>query len=149
MFSLRVRKAIAPVVAVCCAGCQVYTPVTLASQAPAGNIRLTLTDQGAVNLAKALGGGATQLEGHVEGVTDSTIVIRVAELTRLTGFDEKWSGEPVSVARGDVATVERRSTSLVRSLLVGGAIVGGAVLAGSVAGSAIGGSSTSPPVGVK
>ncbi len=144
-----VRRAIAPAVALLCAGCQVYTPISLSSQAAKDDIRLTLTDGGGVDLARGLGGGASQLEGHIDAVTDSTVLLRITEVTRLTGAAETWSGEPVSIPRRDVATIERRTTSVARSLLVGGAIVAGAVLAGTVAGSAIGNSSSAPPSSVK
>ena len=149
MYSSRVRRAVAPAVVLLCAGCQVYTPISLSSQVAKDDIRLTLTDQGAVDLAKALGVGATQLEGHIDAVTDSTIVLRITELTRLSGSDEKWSGEPVPIPRGDVATVERRTTSVARSLVLGGAIAAGAILAGTVAGSVEGGSGTGQQGSVK
>lgn len=149
MLSSRVCQAVAPAVALLCAGCQVYTPISLAPGGAGDEIRLTLTDKGSADLGKALGSGATQLEGHVDAVTDSTIVLRIAELTRVSGSDEKWSGEPVPIPRGDVAAVERRTTSVARSLLVGGAIVAGAVLAGTVAGSAVGGPSNKAPGTVK
>lgn len=149
MLSSRVRRAVAPAVALLCVGCQVYTPISLSSQAAKDDIRLTLTDQGGIDLARALGVGATQLEGHIDAVTDSTIVLRITELTRLSGSDEKWSGEPVPIPRGDVATVERRYTSVARSLVLGGAIVVGAILVGTVAGSVEGGSNTPPPSSVK
>jgi hypothetical protein len=144
MHFFRVRRTVAPAVALLCVGCQVYTPVSLTSQRAKDDVRLTLTNDGTVNLARALGVGASELEGRIDAVTDSTIVMRITELTRLTGSDETWSGEPVTIPRASVATVERRTTLVARSVLLGGAIVVGAVLAGTVVGSAEGGSSTGP-----
>jgi len=149
MHSSLVRRVATPAIALFYAGCQVYTPISLSSQVARDDIRLTLTDGAAADLARSLGVGVSQLEGHVDAVTDSTIVFRIANVTRVSGSDEKWSGEPVAIPRRDVATVERRSISVARSVIVGGAIVAGAVLAGTVAGSASGGSSSSPPSPVK
>jgi hypothetical protein len=108
------------------------------------DVRLTLTNDGTVNLARALGVGASELEGHIDSVTDSTIVMRITELTRLSGSDEKWSGEPVPIPRASVATAERHTTSVARSVLLGGAIVVSAVLAGTVVGSSEGGATSTP-----
>jgi len=144
MHFFRLRRAVAPAVALLSVGCQVYTPVSLSSQLSNDDVRVTLTNDGTVNLARALGVGASQLEGHIDSVTDSTIVMRITELTRLSGSDETWSGEPVPIPRTSVATAERRTTSVARSVLLSGALVAGAVLAGTVAGSAQGGSTSGP-----
>lgn len=144
MHLLSVRHILTAASAVLCVGCQVYTPISVSSQLTKDDVRVTLTDDGTLGLSRALGSGATQLEGHIDSVTDSTVVMSVTELTRMSGSDEKWSGEPVTIPRASIATAERRTTSVTRSVLLGGAIVAGAILAGNVAGSAEGGTTTGP-----
>ena len=75
--------------------------------------------------------------------------IKITQLTRVSGVDETWNGEPVTVPRDDISLVERRTTSVARSVLVAAAIVGVAVAAGSVAGTASGAPSPTTPVSVK
>ena len=112
-----------------CVGCQVYTPLTVAPTMTGTPVRVTLTESGSVANSMMLGGAATRLEGRVSGVTDSTLTLAVSDLTRLNGSEETWKGEAVTVRRSDVASVERKQTSVPRSILMAGAVVAGAYLA--------------------
>lgn len=109
--------------------CEVYTPVTVSPTQAGTNVRVTLTDQGTAMLASMLGTSAKQVEGSVSAVSDSTLRLAVTEVTRVDGNQEGWKGEPVTISRNVIATIERKQTSVARSVLVAGAIVGGAMLA--------------------
>ena len=145
------RRAIAATAAMCCLGCQVYTPTDLNGRRQGEEVRVNLTDMGMLHAAAQVGPHASSIEGHVAEVTDSSIVLHVEELTRLAGGDEPWNGETVTVARSDVASVETRKTSVVKSVLVGGGIVAAVIFAGRAFGGGgdaaggAGGSTQKPP----
>ncbi len=122
------RKATAASV-LFCGACQVYTPVTAATPSTGTAVRITLTEQGTASLYGPLGTGARQIEGSVHAVSDSTITLAVTSVERLNGADEQWNGETYAVPRNDIATVERKQTSVSRSVIVVAAIVGAAYLA--------------------
>lgn len=145
------RRAIAATAAVCCAGCQVYTPTDLSGWRQGEEVRVNLTDMGMMHAAAQVGPRASSVEGHVAEVTDSSIVLHVEDLTRLSGSDEPWNGESVTIARSDVASVETRKTSVVKSVLVGGGIIAAVIFAGRAFGGGgdaaggAGGSTQKPP----
>lgn len=112
-----------------CVGCQVYTPLTLAPTMTGTPVRVTLTESGSLANSVMLGGTAMRLEGNVSAVTDSTVTLGVTDLTRVSGAEETWKGESVTVRRSDIASVERKQTSVTRSIVLAGAVVAGAYLA--------------------
>jgi len=113
------------------------------------NVRVTLTDAGTAQLAQLLGGGTASLKGRVTAVTDSTIALATSSVTRLSGTDETWNGEPVVLPRQDIASVSAEHVSVARSLLAAGALIGGAyAVTRAGAGSGVaGGGRTPPPTG--
>ena len=135
--------------AMLCTACQVYTPISLSPQTQPTTIRVTLNEGGSYKLQPSLGANASQLEGQLLGVTDSTLSIKITELTRVSGADETWNGEPVTVPRDDISLVEHRTTSVARSVLVAVAIVGVAIAAGNVSGTSSGAPSPTTPGQVK
>lgn len=129
------RRLIAGVLLSCCA-CQAYTPITVTPATATQDVRVTLTDAGAALTAGALGSGAMVIEGRLQSVTDSTLSLAVTQVTRAGGDDEARSGESVTLARSNIASVEQKRTAVGRSLLAAGVIVGGALLvAKSIGGS--------------
>lgn len=76
----------------------------------------------------SLGSGVQVIEGRLQAVTDSTLSVAVTQVTRFGGDDESRGGESVTLARSNIASVERKQTSVSRSLLAAGAIAGGALL---------------------
>jgi hypothetical protein len=138
-----------PGIAMLCTACQVYTPISLSPQTAPTTVRVTLNDGGSYRLQPSLGANASALQGQLLGVTDSTMSIKITQLTRVSGVDETWNGEPVTLPRDDISLVERRTTSVARSVLVAAAIVGVAVAAGTVAGTASGAPSPTTPGSVK
>ncbi len=130
------RKELFAGALVSCCACQVYTPIDAAPHAVGADVRVTLTDAGMRALSQPLGVGAAQVQGRLSDATDSTLTMDVTELTRLNGVDENWNGERLTIARGDIATVERRQLSVVRSVLLAGAVAGSAFLVAKSAGGA-------------
>ncbi len=116
------------------------TPAT-ASQ----DVRVTLNTGGMAMSFGSMGSGIATMEGKLRSVSDSTVSLSVTSLTRSGGDDERSSGQDVTVSRSSIASVERRQTSIPRSLLVAGALVGGSILVaraignGDQSGSATGG----------
>ena len=144
------RRAITATAAMCCVGCQVYTPTDLNGWRQGEEVRVNLTDMGTMHAAAQVGPSASSVEGHVTQVTDSSVVLHVEDLTRLSGNDEPWNGETVTIARSDIASVQTRKTSVVKSVLIGGAIVAGVIFAGrsfggGEANGGAGGSTQKPP----
>jgi len=115
---------VAGVLLSCCA-CQTYMPVALSPEIASGNVRVTLTSSASAASLGKLGSGVGQLEGRLAALSDSALTMSVSQVNRLSGSEESWDGESVTIPRNDVASVERRRTSVSRSLLLAGAIVGG------------------------
>ena len=74
------------------------------------------------------------MDGRIARVTDSTLVVDVAALTRVGGTSEDWTNEEVTFLQRDVSTLEKRAPSVGKSLAFGIALVGGAVAARSAIG---------------
>ena len=126
-------------------GCTAYTPLQPGQSAPGYNVRVTLSDQGAVDLTPRIGARARQLEGTLRQTSDSAIVVSVRRVTREGGGDDNYDSLDVSIPAQDIAAVERSQTSVSRSVLTAGAIVATALLAAKGAGDFSGGKGTQPP----
>jgi hypothetical protein len=126
-------------------GCTAYTPLQLGQSAPGYNVRVTLSDQGAVDLTPRIGARARQLEGTLRQTSDSAIVVSVRRVTREGGGDDNYDSLDVPIPAQDIAAVERSQTSVSRSVLTAGAIVATALLAAKGAGDFSGGKGTQPP----
>jgi hypothetical protein len=119
--------------------CTSYTPLRMADMSPGYNVRVSLSDEGAVDLAPKIGARARQLEGTLMQASDSTIVMSVRRVVREGGGDDTYNDIPISLSSRDVESVERSRTSVSRSVLTAGAIVGTAILAARGAGDVSGG----------
>jgi hypothetical protein len=126
-------------------GCTAYTPLQLGQSSPGYNVRVTLSDQGAVDLTPKIGARARQLEGTLRQTSDSSIVLSVKRVTREGGGDDNYDSLDVPIPARDIAAVERSQTSVSRSVLTAGAIVATALLAAKGAGDFSGGKGTQPP----
>src|SRR6476620_3137061 len=126
------RRVVAGTVAVLFAnlvGCTEYIPVEgRVDAAPAPQVRVTLTDQGTVDVAPRLGLRAERLEGVLQSMNDSSLMLTVRKVSRQGGIEDSYEGEQVSLARRDFEAVERGKTSVPRSILLTGAIIAGALL---------------------
>jgi hypothetical protein len=135
----RIRRSLISICIVGVSACTSYTPLRMADMSPGYNVRVSLSDQGAVDLAPKIGARARQLEGTLMQASDSTIVMSVRRVVREGGGDDSYNDIPISLSSRDVESVERSRTSVSRSVLTAGAIVGTALLAARGAGDVSGG----------
>ena len=126
--------------------CTSYVPVrgsldTAAHQA----VRVTLTDQGRMDVGPRLGLRATRLEGVLEAITDSSLTLSVRKVSREGGIEDIYAGEELYLPARDFEIVERSKVSVSRSVLAAGALVVSALLIGRGAGDVSGGKTGGPP----
>jgi hypothetical protein len=141
--SMRICLLVASLLAT--TACTAYTPLQLGQAAPGYNVRVTLSDQGAVDLTPKIGARAVQLEGTLRQASDSSILLSVRRVTRVGGGDDNYDALEVQIPAQDIETVERSKTSVSRSLLTAGAIAATALLAAKGAGDVSGGRNGGPP----
>src|SRR3712207_9482048 len=80
-------------------GCYAYRPID-STPAPAGeDVRVALTDSGAVLLAAQLGPSTEAVSGRVLADSAGTYVLAVRATRRRGGADTDWKGERVAGAR--------------------------------------------------
>ena len=127
-------------------GCTEYTPVRGAVDTRAqSDVRITLTDQGQLDVAPRIGLRARQLEGTLQSMTDSSLALSVRKVSREGGIEDTYTGEQLSLLARDFDTVEKSRTSVVRSFLAAGAIVASALAIAKGAGNVSGGDKGGPP----
>ncbi len=141
----RIRRGLISTCVLAASACTSYTPLRVADMSPGYNVRVSLSDQGAVDLAPKIGARARQLEGTLTQASDSMIVMSVRRVTREGGGDDTYNDISISLPSRDVDGVERSTTSFSRSMLTAGAIVGTALLAARGAGDASGGKDGGKP----
>ena len=113
------------------AGCYAYTPVTAPRSAAGTEVRVTLAEQGAAEIARFVGPRAASLEGRVVAGSDSALTLAVTTITRTNGVEETWPGDEVVIPRSAVAVAQTRRFARARTLLLTGAIVAAGVLIGA------------------
>jgi hypothetical protein len=124
--------------------CASYTTIPVAQSAPGYDVRVSLSDQGAVDVTPRIGARARQLEGTLTAVTDTSLVLSVRRVAREGGGDDTYSDLLVALPSRDIGSVERSQTSMSRSVLAAGAIVATALLAAKGAGDVSGGKTGGP-----
>lgn len=127
------------------ASCTAYTPIHGVEATPGNEVRLRLSDKGAVDLAPKIGMRARQLEGTLRQVTDSSMVVSVRRVVRENGGEDTYSGLETSILPQDIEAAESSKTSVTRSILAAGAFVASAILVAKGAGDISGGSGSRPP----
>jgi hypothetical protein len=126
--------------------CTEYMPLHGAADANAQpDVRITLTDQGQLDVAPRIGLRARQLEGTLQSMSDSSLALSVRKVSREGGIEDTYTGEQISLSARDFDAVEKSRTSVVRSLLVAGGIVASAFLIAKGAGDVTGGDKGGPP----
>jgi hypothetical protein len=126
--------------------CTEYVPVRGAVDAAnAPEVRVTLTDQGTVDVASRLGLRAKSLEGVLGSMSDSSLALTVRKVSREDGIEDSYAGEQISLSPRDFDAVAQGRTSVPRTLLLAGAIVAGALLAARGASDLSGGKTGGPP----
>jgi hypothetical protein len=142
-----VRTALVSVSLLATASCTTYTPIHGIETAPGNNVRVRLSDKGAVDLVQSIGPRARQLEGTLKQVTDSAMVVSVRRVTREGGGEDTYDGQDISIPSQDIETAEASRTSVPRSILAAGGILASAFLVAKGAGDISGGGSSRPPPG--
>jgi hypothetical protein len=102
-------------------GCYGYYPSI--SPTPAGqDVQITLTDSGAVVLARQVGPSAEAIRGRVSSDSANALVLAVTGVRQRDGNDVDWKGERVAIPRLLVTTVEERRFSRARTVVFGAAV---------------------------
>lgn len=109
-------------------GCYSYVAVPAAQETTGRELRVTLAEGSAGELARYLGPRAASLEGKLVGRSDSALTVSVTTVTRTNGVEETWPGDAVVLPRSAIATTATRRPDKVRSILVAGGIVVGVAL---------------------
>jgi hypothetical protein len=126
--------------------CTEYVPVRGTvdpSAQPA--VRVTLTDQGTIDVAPRIGMRAETLEGVLQSVSDSSLAMSVQKVSREGGIEDSYAGEPLTLLPRDYESVAKARTSVARSLVLAGGIIAGAFLLARGAGDLVGGDSGGHP----
>jgi hypothetical protein len=145
----RVRTALLTAPFFVTVSCTVYTPVRGVEAAPGRDVRLRLSDKGAVDLASKIGPRARQLEGTLRQVTDSSMVVSVRRVSREDQGQDTYDSLEITIPSQDIESAETSKTSVPRSLLAAGAIIASAFLVAKGAGDLSGGGSGKQPSGGK
>ena len=132
------------------AGCYRYTPIeTGAPPALGTEVRLRLTDAGAVSLAPLVGNRIELVDGRLVSVADTSLTLSVSGTTDRLGNETPWRGEEVAIPRTMLTGLEQRRLDRGKSYLVGGIAAGFVAAVGigfTIAGSGGGGKTGGPGV---
>jgi hypothetical protein len=129
------------------AACTAYTPIHGVEATPGNDVRLRLTDKGAVDLAPRIGLRARQLEGKLRQVSDSSMVVSVRRVVREDQGQDTYDVLEITIPSQDIETAETSKTSVPRSILAAGSILASAFLVAKGAGDLSGGGSSRSPSG--
>jgi len=130
--------------AVTSGACYRYTPIDSPSPALGSEVRLRLTDAGAITMAPLVGNRIEVVDGHVSSLADTSVTLSVTGTIDRLGSEVTWKGEQVMFPRSTVAGLERRSLDKGKSYLVGGIAAGLVAAVGigfSISGNGSGGQS--------
>lgn len=105
------------------AACYTYTPIDVAPTLGT-EVRVRLTDAGAVTMAPLIGPRIESLDGHIAAVADTALTLSVTGTTDRLGNEVTWRGEQVVLPRAALAGFQRRTLDRRRSYLFGGLAVG-------------------------
>jgi len=101
--------------------CYGYYPSV--SPAPAGHdVEITLTDSGAVALARQVGPSAEAIRGRIASDSANALVLAVTGVRQRDGNDVDWKGERVAIPRLLVTSVQERRFSRARTAVFGAAV---------------------------
>jgi hypothetical protein len=113
------------------AACYRYAPIPAASPPLGTEVRLQLTDAGAVSLGPLVGNRIELVDGRVVTVADSGLTLSVTGTTDRLGVETTWKGEQVTVPHSAVATLGQRTLDRTRSYVAGGLAAGLVAIAGA------------------
>lgn len=101
-------------------GCYRLTPIEGGVPPAGADVRLDLSDAGAVRLAPLIGPRIAAIDGKTVQATDSAIDVAVQAVVSQGGRSMPWSLEKLSVPRSAVTAVRGRTLDRTRSWLVAG-----------------------------
>lgn len=110
-------------------GCYRLTPIdTGASPDEGTEVRIDLTDEGAVRLTPLVGPRIEVIDGRALAATDTSMVVSVSEAVTRTGHAIPWNGERLEVPRAAIGRLHARQLDRGRTWLASGASVAGIIL---------------------
>ena len=127
------------------AACYVERPLGTSVPAPETRIAAQLTDQGTVDMANLIGGGAISVEGVVTTADASSWELSLLKVRNREGQTVTWNRERVVFPRSVLTNARERNLDTTRSWIAAGALLAGAVLASVLFDVVGGGSETSTP----
>jgi hypothetical protein len=104
--------------------CYRYSPIDATPSALGADVRVRLTDAGAITLAPYVGNRVELIDGRVSSVADTALTIAVTGTTDRLGVETPWRGEQVTIPRSLLAEFQGRSLDRRRSFVVGGIAAG-------------------------
>jgi hypothetical protein len=107
--------------AICTAGCYYYRPLATPEPAPGSFLSATLTDTGADHLSRSIGPDVRSVRGRLLRSDPSALTFSVAAVTLHHGENVTWRGEPVTLSREYVVSLEERRLAKGRTLLIAAA----------------------------
>lgn len=111
------------------AGCYRLTPIESRAMPERGtDLRINLTDEGAVRLAPLIGPRVEVLEAKTLEGTDSSLALAVSQSVSRTGAVVRWNGERLEVPRHYIERMQTRQLDRRRTWLASGAGVVGVIL---------------------
>lgn len=128
-------------------GCFNNVPLQGNDPAPRSRVVVRLTPGGSDEVARQVGPRVVAIEGDVGEVHDDAIQMFVRVTEEQSGVDAPWRGESVTIPRSAIASVEERTLSRRRSILMVGAIAVGAILIARIFVSGFAGSEDPDPGG--
>lgn len=145
LVNIRIRMALLSVSILTMAACTAYTPIHGIEATPGYDVRVHLTDKGAVDLVPRIGPRARQLQGTLKQVSDTSVVVVVRKVVREGGGEDTYDGQEISIPSQDIELAETSKTSVPRSILAAGGILASAFLIAKGAGDLSGGGSGKNP----
>ena len=126
-----VRAAVIVAFSTVGAGCYRYTPIDTPAQPSLGaDVRVLLTDAGALALAPLIGNRVALVDGRLVEIADTVVTVSVTGTTDRLGNETPWRGEQVAIPRPMVDGFQRRTLDHRKSYVVGGIAAGLVVVAG-------------------
>lgn len=120
-------------------GCYTYIPFSGVTVTPGMHVSLELNDRGRVAVGERLGPELQRIDGALQDVSDSSLVLRVAQVRDISGSVTKWSNEQIRVKEEYTKQIfERRLDKPKTGMFVAGvvALLGAFVLTRNLHGSA-------------
>ena len=114
--------------------CYQYTPLTTVAPESGTELRVDLTDAGAVRLAPAIGQAIESIDGRSVAVSDTSLLLTVSATIGRGGYTVQWNNERVDVPKSAISRVLSRRMDRKKTYLVSGLTVAGVFLLGKAFG---------------